>query len=668
MNSIHLKTAAFTLIMAGGLIGCSDNESSRQTIESGAATSHTAALLQEYEDNHMPIGDFLDGSMMKDQSPETLIAPLPEGVGALSPKDFAFVESPRPDTIHPSIFGQMKVKSKDSGLYQLGEDIYQIRGDLADITLVRGSSGWIVLDAGTTMEFTQAAWGFAHPLLPGGTDIPISTVIYSHSHVDHFGGVKGMITQEDVDNGKVQVIAPHGFMDEALAENVIAGSAMLRRAQYHFGANLELKEDGTGLFYLPIKTGLYTLIAPTEVLPQGQSQITQMDVDGVQMLFKDISGAEAPASTMIYLPDYKMIFNSELMFRGLHNIYTLRGAQVRDALAWSKLINEVILSWGKTAELMTGPHGPTFAGNERIREYMSIQRDNYGFIHNQTLRLINSGMKMQDVGQTIEDLVPRSLSQVWHTHGYHGTYSHNARGVVNRYIGFYDGNPANLNPMKIKPEAEKFVEYMGGSEAILTKATSDYEAGNYRFVATVLNKLVTAEPDNWPARNLLADTYEQLGYQSEGPQWRNAYLTAALEMRTGEIQVPETAPAQTDMLRAATIENILDSVAVRVDATKADGKSAAFNLVVPDTGDTFYVELVNSNLSYGRVSELPEADLTLTLNKGDMLRLMGGQIPITEIVGMGTEAISGSPMPLITLLRVLSPDQRYYPIVPMPEA
>ena len=224
---------------------------------------------------------------------------------------------------------------------------------------------------------------------------------------------------------------------------MIAGSAMMRRAQYHFGANLETEPDGTGLFFISLLNGEFTLIAPTVELPAGRGAITERTVDGVSFLFKDISSAEAPAATLLYLPEYKMLFNSELMFRGLHNVSTLRGALVRDALGWSKLINEVIQQWGGEVEMMTGPHGPTFSGNQKIVEYMTLQRDNYGFIHNQTLRLINSGMKIQDVGVALESMVTESLAKVWHTHGYHGTYSHNARGVVNRYLGFYDGNPAN---------------------------------------------------------------------------------------------------------------------------------------------------------------------------------------------------------------------------------
>jgi len=635
------------------------------TYKGKPATAHTAKVQQAAAGN-LPIGDFLDGAMMKDHSPEVLIAPLPFGIAALSPEDFSFTQNVRPETLNPSIYEQMKVKFKDSGLYQLADGVYQIRGDLSDITLVRGSNGWIIIDAGTTIEFTKPAWEFAHQLLPGGTDIPVSTVIYSHSHVDHFGGVKGFISAQDVEDGKVQVIAPYGFMQEALAENVIAGSAMLRRAQYHFGSNLDMKADGTELFYLPIITGLYTLIAPTLVLPEGRSKITEMTVDGVEIHFKDISGAEAPAATILYLPKHKMIFNSELIFRGLHNIYTLRGAQVRDALGWSKLINEVIVEWADKTELMTGPHGPTFAGRDRIKEYMSLQRDNYGFIHNQALRLINSGMKIQDVGQAVEEIVPEDLSKVWHTHGYHGTYSHNARGVVNRYIGFYDGNPSNLNPLQLKPEALKFVEYMGGSVSILEKAKGDFDSGNYRFVATAVNKLVTAEPNNWEARHLLADAYEQLGYQSEGPQWRNAYLTAAKELRTLQFFNPETASSKVDLLSAATIENLLDSIAVRIDAVEAAGEKLSLNLIIPDTNEKFQVVLANSNLSYISVQEFKEADTTLTIHKKDLLRMMSGQMPITELARLGAASIEGSLFTLVTLIGLLEKPNQHYEMVPMP--
>jgi len=637
------------------------------TYQGKPATAATTAVLQEVE-ARLPAGDFRDGSMMAENSNDVLIAPLPPGVGAASSQDVSFLERSRPESVHPSLFDWTRDSYAQSGLYRIAEGVYQIRGDLSYITLLRGRRGWIVIDTGTTREFSSAAWNFAREHLPGGTDVPVSVVIYSHSHVDHFGGVKGFVTQDDVDSGRVEVIAPHGFMAEALAENVIAGAAMLRRAQYHFGANLELKPDGSELFYLSVLGGEFTLIAPTRELPEGRSEITLQDVDGVPIEFMDISSAEAPAATLLYLPTYQLLFNSELMFRGLHNVYTLRGARVRDALGWSKLIHQVIERWGDDVEVMTGPHGPNFAGNDKINEYMKIQRDNYGFIHNQTVRLINSGMKMQDVGPAIEAMVPESLSGVWHTHGYHGTYSHNARGVVNRYIGFYDGNPANLNPLPIEPEAEKYVAYMGGADVILEKARADFEAGEYRFVATVVNKLVTAEPENWPARHLLADAFEQLGYQSEGPQWRNAYLTAAKELRRGEILVPAAAEPPRDMLAAATIENLLDSVAVRLNAERAEGKSLSFNLVIPDENERWYAELSNSNLSYVRVAEARPADMTLTVDRRDLMRLMLGDLSTPEMLRLGAGAIEGSPLTLVTLVRLLDQADRFYPMVPMPES
>jgi alkyl sulfatase BDS1-like metallo-beta-lactamase superfamily hydrolase len=642
-----------------------DGAWSLQAYQGKPATPATAAS-QRAAQKTLPIGDFLDGSSMREHSSESLIAALPAGIGSLDTNSFAFVEGERPDPIHPSIYAFMQDAYKESGLFKLAEGLYQIRGDLAHITLLRGKTGWIVLDAGATREFAAGAWEFAHELLPGGRDVPISVVIYSHSHVDHFGGVEGLVSEADVAEGRVEVIAPYGFMKEALAENVIAGSAMMRRAQYHFGANLETESDGTGRFFITLLNGEFTLIAPTVELPAGRGAITARTVDGVEFLFKDISTAEAPAATLIYLPEQKTLFNSELMFRGLHNIYTLRGALVRDALGWSKLINEVIQQWGGEVQMMTGPHGPTFSGNEKIVEYMTLQRDNYGFIHNQTLRLINSGMKLQDVGVAVESMVPDSLAKVWHTHGYHGTYSHNARGVVNRYLGFYDGNPANLNPLTLQPEAQKYVDYMGGADNILAKARPDFAKGNYRFVATVLNKLVTAEPDNWPARHLLADAYEQLGYQSEGPQWRNAYLTAAKEMRTGQVLMPEGTMEQSDLLAAATISDILDSLAVRVNAEKAEGKNIRINLVLPDTSERFAITLANGNLSYLVVDTLGEADVTLTVNRRDLMRLIGGELSVTELVSLGLDAIQGSPLDLASFLSVIEKDNRYYDLVPMP--
>ncbi|WP_394171794.1 alkyl/aryl-sulfatase [Thalassotalea litorea] len=630
------------------------------------AASRSTQLHQQQWQQKLPVGDFLDGSLMSQHSKEQRIAALPKDIAAIRTGDFLFTNE-QPDTINPSLFSYMQQDLQDTGLFKISEGVYQIRGDLADVTLVRGNSGWILIDAGVTKTFTEKAWQAFHSVLPGGTEVPITSIILSHSHIDHFGGIKGFVSQQQVDDGQVSVIAPYGFMEEVLAENIIVGSAMQRRAHYHFGFTLDTRQDGRERFYFPLVKGDYSLIQPTEILPQNKSHIETRVIDGVTIQFKDISGAEAPASTLMYFPEHNMLYNSELMYRGQHNIYALRGAKVRDALAWSKLINEVIVKWGDKVELMTGPHGPTFSGNEKINEFMEIQRDNYGFIHNQTVRLINSGVKLQDVGHRIEAMVPQSLTKVWHTHGFHGSYSHNARGVANRYLGFYDGNPAYLNPLPSVDEATLFIRYMGGEESVFTQLKQDYQQGKYQEVATIANKLVTVNPDHWPARHLLAKAYEQLAFQAENPQWRNAYLAAAKELRLGEIQVPDMQIKLDDLLQAATVENILDSLAVRINGVDAADERLAFNLRVTDTDEIFFVQLSNGNLNYARVDKSKDTSLTLTIKRQDLIRLLSKNMSATQILSFAYEAISGSPLPLITLITLIEKDQPFYPLVPMPE-
>lgn len=638
------------------------------------ASSATKEILEAAE-RKMPIGDFDDGSFFFDHSLEKFIAPLPgEGVRSDSGSRASSGRRERPERLHPYIFGlsrnRPRVRSSGKGLFQLAEGVYQIRGDLGAVTIVRGNSGWIILDVSSTVEFTTMAWGFAKQHLPGGAAIPISAIVYSHSHGDHYGGVKGFISEADVESGNVEIIAPYGFMNEVVSESILAGTAMGRRGEYHFGRLLDSKPDASERVFVPIRPGTQTLIAPTIELPYGPGKITAREVDGTTIYFKDISGTEAPASTLLYLPKYKMLFNSELMIRGLHNIYTLRGAKVRDALHWSKLINEIIVQWGPDIEMMTGPHGPIFSGNEKILEYMRVQRDNYGFIHNQTLRLVNQGVKMQDIGQAVEEIVPESLSKLWHTHGYHGTYSHNARAVVNYYIGFYDGNPANLNPLQITPEAIKFVEYMGGAASVIKRARVDFEKGNYRFVATVLNKVVTAEPENLEARHLLADTFEQLGYQSEGPQWRNAYLSASKELRLGKVLKTADPPdgSRADLIKATKIEHILDAMAIRINGSAAEGKNLKMNVVVPDVEEIHFVELSHCNLSSIRVTSCMEADTTITVSKSDFPVVVSGIKTVDQLVEEGLIKIEGDPTTLEILFGLLESGNSHFEMVPLPKS
>ncbi len=630
-------------------------------------TESTKSIL-EAAGRNLPIGDFSDGSLITDHTSETLIAPLPWGEAAKA-YDASAEQEARPERLHPVLVPPLQYQKSVGGLFRLSEGLYQVRDGLIYTTLVRGDTGWILIDVGLTAEATSSLWEFARENLPGGADVPISAVIYSHSHMDHFGGVKGFISQAEADARKIDIIAPYGFMDELTAENIIAGPAMRRRSDYSFGRLLEAKPDASELASWSLAPGTISLIAPTIELPEGPGEITVREVDGVTIYFKDISGAEAPASTLMYLPKYKMIFNSELMWTGQHNIYTLRGAKARDALLWSKRINEVIAEWGDEVEIMTGPHGPTFAGNEKIQEFMRAQRDNYGFIHNQTMRLVNQGVKIQDIGQAVDEIVPESLSQLWHTQQYHGTYSHNARAVFNFYLGYYDANPATLNPLPTKDEAINYVAYMGGAASVLERARADFDNGNYRFVATVLDKVVTADPDNWEARYLLADTFEQLAYQSDAPQWRNSYLSGSKELRAGEILRADDPPggATRDLINATTTEQLFDALAVRIDGPSANGMNLSLNVVVTDTNETFYLELSHSNLSSIQVASTKDANATIVLNRPSLMMLLAGIKSPSQLQAEGLVDVEGDASALEALVGLLRPANPGFEIVPMPK-
>jgi len=630
----------------------------------------TKATTQRLHAFERPIGDFLDGSMMIDWSRKTQIAPLPADFAPFDLETYAYLlDGACTDAMHRSLYEASAALVEDTGLFRLDDGAYQIRGDISTITLVRGKTGWIILDTGMVKEVSAALWAFAKEHLPDGEDARISAVVYSHSHVDHYGGVRGLIDEADVKSGKIPIIAPYGFMDEVVKENVLAGNAMGRRAQYHFGQALPVREDGSGFASLggalQVTQGESTLIEPTVILPQGPGAVTERTVDGVKMLFKDISGAEAPASTLVYIPSHKMVFNSELTVRGMHNIYSLRGAQVRDALGWSKYINEVLLAWGDETKIYAGPHGPAIFGGNYIREFLRLQRDNYGFIHNQALRLANEGVKLQNVGQRVAAMAPEGLTKVWHTHGYHGTYSHNARAVVNRYIGFYDGNPANLDPLSIEDEAVRFVRYMGGADKVIRRAKKDFEDGDYRWVATVLNKVVNADPDNRKAANLLADAYEQLGYQAEGPQWRHAYLSAAIELRTGAPLEVGAQMASPDILNAISVSQILDFTGVRLNAEKAGDARLTFNISLTDSGETYFVELSNGNLSNARVDKPRKADATVALPTAMAKALLLGKVKLDDLIANGAAKLDGRPDIFAALQDMMDTFKQNFDLVPL---
>ncbi|OIQ24872.1 alkyl sulfatase dimerization domain-containing protein [uncultured Vibrio sp.] len=547
-----------------------------------------------------------------------------------------------PDTVNPSLWRQAQLNHAAGGLYQVRDGIYQVRGtDLSSASFIRSESGWIVYDVLLTKEAMAASLDFFLANVPEGGDLPVVAMIYSHSHADHFGGSKAI--QERFPD--VRVYAPNGFTKETIDENVLAGNAMSRRTAYQYGGTLG-KASETGAIDAALANGLstgsITLVAPDETFPSGEEQkFFTTEIDGLEFVFMDTAGTEAPAGSAAYIPSMNALWTGEMMYHGMHNVYTLRGAKVRDSLKWSKDINEMINAWGGDIEYLFGSHSSPIWGNDEIVDFMKLQRDNYGFVHNQTLRLANNGMVMQDIGAKINDELPESIRQSWHTNGYHGTYSHNARAVYNMYLGYFDMNPANLNPLPIREEAEKFVEYMGGADAVVEKARYDFNDGNYRFVSTALNKVVIAQPEHNEARKLLADSFEQQGYQAEGAGWRNIYLTGAQELRIGTMPgAPKT--ASPDVLAEMTVTNLLDYLAVQVVATKADETPFTLNINVPDIQEKHFVEMSHGNLNNVMVTELTdEADATLHVNKADLTKILLGETTMAALLTSGKAGISG---------------------------
>ena len=541
------------------------------------------------------------------------------------------------DSIHPSLQRQATL-NMNYGLYEVVPGkIYQVRGfDLSNMTLIRGDTGWIVFDVLLVKETAAAALAFANAELG---ERPVVAVIYSHSHADHFGGIRGVIDAADVESGQVKIIAPRGFMENTIAENVYAGNAMARRATYQYGRVLPVSPFGQvdSAIGKATASGTLGLVAPTQVIEQDFEEHT---IDGVRMIFQNTPGTEAPAEMNTWFPDLKAFWAAENITATIHNIYTLRGALVRDALLWSKGINVALYRFGAEAEVMLASHNWPRWGNERIQEVMRAQRDAYANLNNQVLHLANQGVTINEIHNEYQ--VPDSLKNQWSVRQYHGSEFHNARAVMNRYLGYWDGNPATLAPLSPADSAPLYVEMMGGSDSILEKGHSLYEAGEYRHAMEIVNKLVYAEPQNRRARSLLADIFEQLGYQYESASLRNSFLSAAQELRSG---VPSTLGVETggpDAIRALTTSQWWDALAIRVDSEKADGINFKLNFVTPDNGEKLVVEMNNGTLTNIVGFTAPEADATLTINRADLLPVMMQQTTLAAQIQAGKASLSGN--------------------------
>ena len=604
-----------------------------------APTRQTAALNQAFGAS-LPLADqrdFEDATRGFIAAPDPLLKDAAGNVVWDSSRS-AFIKGAAPASVNPSLWRQETLNNAH-GLFKVTDGIYQIRGeDLSNMTLVVGKTGWIVIDPLVSAEAARAGLAFARQQLG---DKPVVAVIYTHGHADHFGGVHGVISDDDVKAGKVRVIAPEGFMESAVTENILAGNAMARRAQYQFGTALPWNERGvvgSGLGKA-VSVGDIGLIPPTETVAKtGQ----ELNVDGVRIIFQMANGSEAPAEMTFYFPDLKALCLSEVATQNMHNIYTLRGAKMRDALGWSKYINQMLDLFPDAEVAFRSHHWPTW-GKDHIRQELANQRDSYRFINDEALHLANQGVTPADLAN--DTFFPAGLKDDFSTHGYYGTLSHNLRAVYDFYLGWYDGNPATLNPLPRVETSRRYVEAMGGAKAVLAKAQKAYDAGDYRWVVEMVNNLVFAEPGNAAARALQANALEQLGYQSESGIWRNEYLTAAQELRTGP-QKTRISTQGIDLVKAMPLEMIFDFLSVRLNHQKVDGQKLGVNLAFTDNGENYALELSNSVLNNTKGRVLANADVTLHMTHPALYKMLLAKVPLGQLVQAGEVKLEGDPRKL----------------------
>ncbi len=550
-------------------------------------------------------------------APESLELVDAEGKVIWSQDAYAFLEEEAPDTANPSLWRNTRINHL-YGLFEVVEGIYQVRGyDMSNITFIKGDTGWIVFDPLMSVECAQAAKALVDQQLG---EYPVKAVVYSHTHVDHFGGVKGIISQEQVDRGEVQVIAPEGFEQHAVSENVYAGTAMSRRAAYQYGALLEPGNQGAlGIgIGMGQSSGTISYISPTVSITYTGQTLT---VDGVEMEFQLTPGTEAPAEMNTWLPQKNALWLAENCTGTLHNLYTLRGAQVRDGNAWACYIMEALARYGDQAQVVFQSHNWPHWGQEEIVEYMENTAAVYKFIHDQTLHYINQGYTAQEIAGILT--LPEALNKVWYTRQYYGTLSHNIKAVYQKYMGWYDANPVNLNALPPEQYAAKLVEYLGDTQQVLEMAKADMEAGEYQWVAQITNALVYADPENLQARYLCADALEQLGYQAESGPWRNAYLTAALELRMGG-QEGGGATTSGDIQRNMSVPLMLDYLGIRLDSAAAQDVNGKINLVVTDLEEQYVLTLRSGVLLYQQGVQDPEAGATWQMPKAALFALLQG--------------------------------------------
>jgi alkyl sulfatase BDS1-like metallo-beta-lactamase superfamily hydrolase len=564
-----------------------------------------------------------------------------------------------PATVNPSLWRQAQLLTKH-GLYKVIDRVYQVRGfDVSTVTFIQTDTGYIVVDPLTTIEVAKAAFDLVKEHLG---DKPVLAVIYSHSHADHYGGVRGIVSEEDVAAGKTQVIAPEGFMEHAVSENIIAGTAMVRRGRFQFGFTLPTGVEGelTSGLGPRISAGSLSLLRPTVSIEKTGQEMT---VDGVKLIFQMTPGTEAPAEMNFYLPQWRSVFMAENANATMHNILPLRGALVRDSKAWADYLTEAIRLFADKSDSMFAAHGIPRFGQPEITAFLKKHRDAYKFLHDQSVRLMNAGLTGSEIAEVLE--LPDVLSREWYNRGYYGTMRHNARAVYQRYMGWYDGNPASLNPLPPEETAKRTIEAMGGAAAVQKLAEAAIAKGEYRWASQLLNACVFADATNRTARALLSEAYRQMAFQAESGVWRNVYLTGAQELEKGVYKSPTGVTVSIDTIKATTTPMLLDFAAVRINPERAKGKRIVLNVVLSDFNERHLITVENSVLIHEQGVADKAADATVTMKRADLLATLFFGLPVAPKRLTGEIAVEGQVEAYTDLVALIDPlDQGFNVVEP----
>jgi alkyl sulfatase BDS1-like metallo-beta-lactamase superfamily hydrolase len=643
MKRLHLSILAALLAL---LAGCGKNAGVGGTAGDAAQATQQAneQFTQELKlDDPQDFEDARRGLIAK---PEGKILAT-DGTTVLIDFDaFKFVDGKAPPTVNPSLW-RHAVLNAQIGLFKVTDGVYQVRGfDIANITLVEGKTGWIVIDTLTARESAAAAMAFARKHLG---DKPVSAIVFTHSHADHFGGALGVVSAAELAERKIPVIASEGFVEEATSENILVGTAMARRSMYQFGKNLERSAKGnvdTGLGK-NVAYGAIGILPPTQLVTKQTQEIT---LDGVRFVFHNVPGAEAPAELTFSIPEKKVYGGAENLAQTMHNLLPVRGAKVRDALRWATYMQEALDQLGD-AEIYVGQHNWPIWGNARIAEFITKHRDVYKYTHDQTVRLANAGYTPREIAETVK--LPKSLASYPGTRGYYGDLRHNVKAVYQFYLGAYDGNPANLNPLPPQESAKRYLELLGGADKAVAAAQAAFDKGDYRWAAELLNQAVFGQPDHKGASALLARTYEQMGYGSEAATWRNSYLSAADELRNGPPKKGVDRSFLIDMLHQTPVERFLEAMAAGLDGPAAEGKDLKINLVLTDLEESYVLWIENAVLHHKKAAPAADANATLTLTKPIFIKMMAGTAGVKDTLLSDDLRVDGSKIDLVRFFTLI---------------